>query len=598
MNDTRPAGWAPIGDYGVVGDGRTVALIAADGRIDWLPLPDLDAPPVFAALLDRTAGGCLELRPSEAFTVHRRYVDDTNVLETTFTTATGSVRLTDALAVGPTGPLPWTELIRRVEGITGEVDLRWAVRPGSRFDTAEPWVELRRDVPLVHCGDQHMALLCFGIGDPVMDPHAVTGHVRVGPGRQAVLALVSSDSAPVYLPDRDQVLDHLDATLRFWRDWSRRVSYDGRWSAAVRRSALALKLLQYRPTGALAAAATTSLPERIGGARNWDYRYMWVRDAAYTVDAMLRLHLHEDVHAAVTFLLRCTARTAPDLRVFYTVRGAAPEAQQSLNADGYRRSRPVRSGNAAATQTQLGTFGDLFDSVWRYVSAGHVLDPATGRMLADLADRCCDLWRTEDSGLWELNTHRHYTVSKMGCWVALDRAVRLYDAGDIPVRHPQRWRAERDAIRAWVNEHCWSPRKRSYSFFAGTDDLDAATLLAGQTGFDTGERLSGTVAAVRRELAEGPLIYRYTGMRTAEGAFLACSFWLASALVVLGRRAEAIAQMDATVALVGDLGLLAEEMDPRDQSMLGNIPQALSHLALINAAHAVQRCGESPRTSG
>jgi GH15 family glucan-1,4-alpha-glucosidase len=598
MNSTSPGrsgGWAPLGEYGIVGDGRTIALIAADGRIDWWPLPALDAPPAFAALLDPERGGYIELCPREAYTVSRRYLDDTNVLETTFHTATGVTRVTDALTVGRTGDLPWTELVRRVDGVSGAVDMRWAVRPGSRFETAQAWMERRDDALLAHCGDQHIAVLCFDVGEPRTEPYAITGEFRTVAGSRATLAFAANDDTPVYLPQLRHLDEHLEATIAWWRAWIGELTYEGPWRETVRRSALALKLLQYRPTGALAAAATTSLPERIGGDRNYDYRYMWVRDAAYTIDALLRLNLHQEVQAAITFLLRCARSTDPDLKVFYTLRGDTPGTQATLSAAGYRDSRPVRSGNDAAEQCQLGTFGDLFDSVWRYVQAGHVLDPATGRLLADLADRCCDLWRNEDAGLWELHVDRHYTISKMGCWVALDRALKLHDAGQIPATHAQRWRDERDAVHAWVDHNCWSEEKQSYTFYAGGDDLDAATLLAGQIGFDRGDRLAGTVAAVKRELAEGALIYRYTGMRGTEGAFLACSFWLVSALAALGRHEEAVAQMTAAVGFCSDLGLLTEEMDTSTGELLGNLPQGLSHLALVNAAFACNSEGQRPR---
>jgi GH15 family glucan-1,4-alpha-glucosidase len=222
--------------------------------------------------------------------------------------------------------------------------------------------------------------------------------------------------------------------------------------------------------------------------------------------------------------------------------------------------------------------------MWHYVRNGHRLDPSTGRLLAELADRCCDIWRQPDSGIWELQPTRQYTISKMGCWVALDRATQLAGAGAVETGHSQRWGTEADHIRSWVNTNCWSTEKKSYTFHAGSDDLDAATLLAGQTGFDRGDRLAGTVAAVRRELADGPLVYRYTGMRSEEGAFLACSFWLVSALVHLGRLEEAAEAMDGATGLVNDLGLLSEQMDPVTRGMLGNYPQGLSHLALINAA--------------
>jgi len=585
---SRIGGWAPIEQYGVLSNGGTVALVAADGQVDWWPLPTLDAPPVFAALLDPEFGGCLQLRPEADFTVTRRYVGDANVLETTFFTSDGVVRVTDALTVGKAGRLPWGELVRRVEGEQGRVPMRWSVQPGTRFDSAQPWTNEQHSAILVHCGDQHLALRCFDIGAPEVERQAVTGRFVTEPASRGTFALTASDDCPVFLPTRAALEDRLDRTIRQWHEWSASMTYDGPWREQVLRSALALKLLLFEQTGAIAAAATTSLPERIGGDKNWDYRYMWIRDASFTVDAFLNLGLHEEVQGAVTWLLRSVRSTTPGLKVFYELGGGVPSEHKELSAPGYRNSRPVRAGNGAADQTQLGTFGDLFDSIWKYVAAGHLLDPVTGRLLADLADRCCDIWMHQDAGIWELHTNRHYTISKIGCWVALDRAVRLHKAGQVPCDHAFRWADERDTIKAWVNANCWSAEKGSYTFYAGSEELDAATLLAGPTGFDRGDRLAGTIDAVRRELARGPLIYRYTGMDAEEGAFLACSFWLVTALASLGRRQEAALLMDESVALVNDLGLLSEQMDPESRAMLGNIPQGLSHLALVDAAFALQ----------
>jgi GH15 family glucan-1,4-alpha-glucosidase len=580
----RRDGFLPISSYAALGDGRTVALVAEDGRIDWWPLPTLDAPPGFAAIIDPPSGGYVELTPEEPATVERRYLPDTNVLETTFTTASGVLRVVDALAVGRSGRLPWSELIRQVEGVAGSVAVRWAVRPGSRFETVRPWTEEKRGATLLHVGDQNLAVRAFDAGEPQVDGHGISGRFTTSPGSHSLVALSSSDNAPVFASGRGDIEAHLAVTLDRWQEWSRSLHYDGRWAPAVRRSALALKLLHFADTGAVAAAATTSLPERIGGDKNWDYRYMWVRDTSFTADAFLGLHMHEEIQSVVNWLLGTVRRTGPGMHIFYQLDGSPPASEQQLRAPGYRGSRPVRSGNGAATQSQLGCFGDLFDTVLRYVEAGHLLDPGTGRMLADLADRCCDIWRTEDAGIWELHTDRHYTISKMGCWVALDRAVRLAQMGEIATDHAGRWAREAEEVRGWVNEHCWSETKRSYTFYAGTDDLDAATLLAARTGFDRGERLAGTVRAVRSELGRGPLLYRYTGMEAEEGCFLACTFWLIGALTELGRLDEACTLMDQAVALANDVGLLAEMMDPDDGAMLGNVPQALSHLALVNAA--------------
>jgi GH15 family glucan-1,4-alpha-glucosidase len=596
----------PLEDYAVLGDGRTLALVATDGRIDWLPTPVMHAPPMFAAVLDPGDGGFIELRPEGPFTCSRRYRPGTPILETIFRTASGEVRVTDAL----NSELPWIELVREVEGIAGEVPMRWEVRPGTRFGTAQPWTEQPRTEQsgaggrpesspagpvgarsaragrgyLLHCGDQHLAVRPFDAGDPDLSGRSLAGRFRAEGGRRTVLALTVGDDGPIPLPSRNEVLARRKATEERWKAWP--FSYRGPWPEEVRRSALMLKLLQYRPTGAIAAAATTSLPERIGGDKNWDYRYMWVRDTAFAVDALIRLGLHAEVHAALAFLLRCARSTEPELKVFYDLDGGVPGAERELDVPGYRGSRPVRSGNGAAGQRQLGTFGHLLDAVRQYVDAGHVLDPATGRLLADLADRCCDRWAHPDAGIWELHVDRHYTQSKMGCWVALDRAVRLHEQGQIPTTHADRWRRERDLIHAWVDEHCWSDARNSYTFYAGTKDLDAAALLAGPFGFDRGDRLAGTVAAIDRELSDGPLVYRYSGMREEEGAFVACSFWMVSALAILGRKEEATARMKEAVALANDVGVLSEQVAPGGRA-LGNLPQAFSHLALINAVGAL-----------
>lgn len=587
----RVDGWVPIQDYGALSDGRTVALVANDGQIDWWPLPTMDAPPVFAALLDPGAGGCLELRPDEPFTVTRRYVGESQVLATTFHTERGSVSVTDALTLGATGRLPWGELVRRIRGVNGEVPMRWAVRPGTRFDTARPWTQQTTSAILLHCGDQHLVLRAFDIGEPDVQADHVGGRFTTSPESLGLFGLTAADDEPNYVVARAEMETRLDRTIDSWQTWATAMPYHGRWERSVRRSGLALKLLQFADTGAIAAAPTTSLPERLGGDKNWDYRYMWVRDCSFTVDAAIKLGLHEEVHAAVRWLLHCVQSTAPGINVFYQLNGDAPSPERHLQAPGYRHSKPVRAGNGASTQTQLGTFGDLFDSIWQYINAGHLIDPTTGRLLADLADRCCDTWHTADSGIWELTTRRHYTISKMGCWVALDRAVTLHADGHIATGNARRWAAERDAIKAWVNEHCWSTTKQSYTFFAGTDDLDAATLLAGSTGFDRGERLAGTVAGIQRELTDGPLVYRYTAAAEGEGAFVACTFWLVTALAVLGRHAEGCDLMDRAVQLTNDLGLLSEQIDPATGAMLGNFPQGLSHLALINAAFSLERRG-------
>lgn len=584
--------YAPISDYALIGDGRTVALVATDGRVDWWPVPTLDSPPVCAAILDPGGGGHVDLCPEGEFSATRRYVEGTNVLETTFVTPEGTARLTDGLAVGAAGRLPWNELTRKIEVTEGSVRLRWEVAPGDRFGDARPFTWKRDGHQVVQVGDQQIGVFAFDLGRVEVGPHRIGGSATLAAGQSGLLALVATDDEPIPVPQRRSVEGRLARTAASWQDWTANMDYDGPWSEAVKRSALALKLLLYAPAGAIAAAPTTSLPETMGGPKNWDYRYAWVRDTSFTLDALIALGLREEVHAAVSWLLDTVAATAPDLHVFYRLDGRVAEEQSELGAPGYRHSTPVRSGNSAAGQSQLGTFGDLFDTVSLYVGRGHLLDDRTGHLLEVLADECCDRWSQKDSGIWELGDQQHYTISKIGCWVALDRACQLAAGGHIPATHAGRWRRERDEIHDWVDEHCWSQKMSSYSFYAGTDDLDAAVLLAGRTGFDRGARLSASVDAVRKRLGRGPFVYRYTGMAQEEGAFVACSFWMADAMIRCDRRDEAKEVIDALVATTNDVGLLSEQIDPASGEFLGNFPQGLSHLALVNAVHAY--AGTSP----
>jgi len=585
MRPTRTDdGFAPIAEYGVLGDGRTSALLAADGRIDWWPLPTLDSPPVFAAMLDPEVGGHLTLVPYEPYEVERRYLDETNVLQTTFVVGSGRVRTTTALNVGTAGRLPWTELAVRIEGLSGRVPMRWDLIPGTRFGQASPWVSRRGSTPIVSLGDQTVAVVTSGMATVTVGPHGVHGEFVAEAGVRALLAFTATDGEPVFIPTAAAIDDRIDRTVEAWCRWSQHLTPVGRWTPMTTRSALALKTLITEATGAIAAAVTTSLPERIGGDKNWDYRYAWVRDSSFTIDALISLGLHEEAHGSVSWMLDAVRRNGPDLRVFYTLNGSTPGGETDLPAPGYRHSAPVRDGNGAATQIQLGTYGDFFDTIFRYTDEGHVLDPGTGRMLADLADRCCDDWRSSDSGIWELDDLRHYTISKIGCWVALDRAVRLACNAQIPIEHSARWEAEARDIRAWIDQWCWSEPKQAYVFYAGTEDLDASVLLAARTGFDRGPRLSSTIEAIEAELGPGPLFARYSGAEDSEGAFVACTFWMVQALVLTGQRARAECLMEEAVGLCNDLGLLSEQIDRASGEFLGNVPQGLSHLALINAA--------------
>ena len=586
----RTGGYAPIRDYAAIGDGRTVALVARDGAVDWLCLPELDSPSVFAALLDAHAGGRFVLAPETPFETERRYRPDTNVLETTFTTAEGVVQVTDAMLLADSALSPQSELARRLEGLSGHVRLHWRVEP--RFGYAQRSVRIARSagMPVASAGRGALAVQSWNAGEPELTPDAIEGRCEISEGTSALLALSAAHQEPLVFPSRDQVERRLEATERFWRAWAAHRSYEGPWREAVVRSALALKLLVHAPSGAIAAAATTSLPEEVGGERNWDYRYCWIRDSAFTLGALLALGCAPEADAFFWWLLHASQLTRPRLQVLYRLNGGDRAPERTLTLGGYRGSRPVRVGNGAARQDQLDIYGDLLEAARMYVQAGGRLNAETGRRLAGIADLVCRIWRQPDSGIWEVRSGpAHFTHSKMMCWVALDRALRLADDGHVPSRNASRWRHEAEAIRAFVDDRCWSSARGSYVRSAGAKELDAALLLGILLGYGTpdSERLQATVDAVARELGRGPLLYRYTGedgLDGGEGAFICCSFWLADALARGGRVDEAAALVDQLVALANDVGLFAEEIDPQTGAFLGNIPQALVHLALINAA--------------
>lgn len=580
--------------YAPIGDGRTIALVGLGGRVDWLPLPGLDSTPVFARLLDDDTGGCFELAPVGEHRVRRRYAARTNVLETTYTTPTGTVRVVDAMVTGVAGRLPWAELARRVDGLEGSVELAWRVQPGTRLQTASPWVQPHDGGGVIRVGTLSLAVVGreHGRGDDEPDGDrgpAIRGRFTTSEGSRHLLVLVATDGEPLHLPDPDNVFRSIERTVTGWRTWSREFAYQGPWAAHVQRSALLLKLLVHSPTGAIAAAATTSLPESPRGGKNWDYRLAWVRDLTYAAHALVRFGLREETHAAISWMLRTIRAHGPDLHVVYTLDGELlPDGVERFDVDGWRGIGPVVAGNPARDQLQLGVYGDLFSICRTYVEAGNVLDIPTGRLLADVADRTCDLWRNPDSGMWELPEQQHYTSSKMGCWQALRDAVVLAEAGHIP-GSAERWAAEAERIRDWIGAHCWSDDLAAYVMRPGSTDLDTSVLLHAESGFDRGERMSSTIDAITRALggrAEGAghLLYRYTGMDREEHTFVASAFWRAAALACVGRHEEAVVAMDDLVARGNDVGVLAEMISEHDGAFWGNLPQALSHLALVSSA--------------
>lgn len=588
----RRDGYLPIGAYAAIGDGSAVALVGSDGAIDWLSVPHLDDQPVFASLVDARDGGRFLLEPTDGFAVERRYVQRSNVLETTFHTDTGAVRVTDALTIdaGRGGRSP--ELVRRVEGIAGRVHMRWLFEPRVTFGSGR--FELRRlgSVLLASASSLRLALQTWDAGEATLESATAGADFEIREGASAMLALEAAARATVTIPSRERAERRLHETVDVWRSRLKGHTYDGPWQDAVERSLLALWLLTDERTGAIAAAATSSLPETIGGERNFDYRFGWVRDASFALDALMAIGVQEPTGEAIDWLLRATQRTHPRVDPVYTLAGEPLRSQSSLALPGYRDTAPVHVGNQAGAQLQLGGFGDLMEAVWNYVSRGNLLPVGAGERLADFADLLSHIWRRQDAGLWELSSRADYASSKIGCWTAFRRAVELAEEGHVPLRHIERWRRERDAVRAHVEQRLFSPRRGTFLMRAGAEALDCATLLSARRGFlEPGdERLTGTIDAILAELhAGGSLLYRYSGMQDAENAFLACSFWMAEAQAIEGRLDQAGDFMQGAVALANDVGLYSEEIVPQTAELRGNFPQALTHLALISAAATISR---------
>ncbi len=566
-----------------MGDGRTLALIGPDGSAAWWCVPDLDADPLFDSLLDDQSGGFFSLQPTDPFQAARRYRPNSNVLETVFTTADGQVRVTESMNSSLAGRLPWCEFARRVEGLGGIVPMEARVAFGTLADTVSPWLQQNPNGSVFHVGSILGALrLSPEFRTEREGDRGIVARVEVREGSRALAAIVAGRDQPLGMPALADIDQRIDLSDGAWQAWAEGLKYDGPFREEVRRSALILKLLLYSPSGAIAAAATTALPEKLGGKKNFDYRYAWVRDASYTLDAFTRLGQVPENQAALAWLLQRLGEEG--VKPCYRLDGRPVPEVEALDLPGYRGSRPVVRGNLAGAQHQHGIYGDIFQAAALFVGAGNVLDQGSTETLSELADQCADRWRQKDHGIWELEEPEHFTMSKISAWQALTRAAQLAEQGHLPTTCLDRWQRERGRIAAWVEEHCWCAEKKAYTLHGGTDRLDASLVLAVRWGFDGQDRLSSTCDAVRRELGRGPWVYRYSGAEREEGAFLACTFWLVEAYAMLGRRAEAEALLNEAVrALPSEVGILSEMVDPGSGTAVGNLPQGLSHLALVHS---------------
>jgi len=576
-----------IEDYALIGDCHTAALLGSNGSMDWLCFPRFDSAACFAALLGGAENGRWLLAPSAKIKrVRRQYLDDSLVMETEFQTARGRVRVIDFM---PVHDDRW-DVVRIVEGVSGRVAMRMELIVRFDYGSIVPWVRRVNDLLLITAGPDTLELAASVKFEGENMKTVAEFSVRKGHRESFVL-----NYRPSHLPTRPSIdpAKALKRTLSRWHRWSARCRYRGRWGPAVLRSLITLKALTYKPSGGMVAAPTTSLPELLGGVRNWDYRYCWLRDATFTLNALLLAGYHQEAAEWREWLLRAIAGSPSDLQIVYGVTGVRRLDEMELSwLPGHKNSKPVRIGNAASTQFQLDVYGEVMDSLHLARAADIEPHPEAWSVQLAILEFLESHWQHPDDGIWEVRgQRRHFTHSKIMAWVAFDRAIK--DAEKEKLKGPvNRWRRVRDRIHAQVCKQGFNRANNTFVQSYGSKFLDASLLLIPQVGFLPADdpRVLGTIAAIEKHLLINGLVLRYStatlvdALPAGEGTFLACSFWLADAYVLTGRRSEAEVLFERLLALGNDVGLFAEEYDPRAKRMLGNFPQALTHMSLVNTA--------------
>jgi GH15 family glucan-1,4-alpha-glucosidase len=599
-----PAEVSRIQDYAIIGNGRSAALISKRGSLDWLCWPRFDSPSVFGAILDSKRGGHWSIHPLHQSEVRRRYIENTNVLETTFGGISGQIVLTDFMAATSEenkNRILWPEheLVRQVKCLQGEVEVVMDFSPRLNYGRVAPNI---RDAGKFGWRIDTGATVFILRGSIDFEPttDGLAARFVLKSGESAVFTFSFSAEAPAVVPPLGSAIDEkLSLTIDWWRSWATQSTYRGPYQRQVTRSALVLKLLSYAPSGTIIAAPTTALPERVGGGLNWDYRFAWLRDASFTVHALFGLGYKDDAAAFVDWLLHATRLTRPKLRVVYDVFGESPPPEHVLShLDGYRQSRPVRVGNAASEQTQLDVYGELIDAVFHFFGKTEKLDRDVQGMLRGIGEYVCEHWREYDNGIWEERDELGpYTHSRLMCWVALDRLLKMHARGQVRRLDASRCATERENIRKEIEQRAWNSQLSGYTQACGSDIMDATALLFPYHGFESAgsPRMQETYARIRERLvASRGLVYRYEKSKERhEGAFAICSFWEVDFLARGGKSAEAHEVFEAALSYANDVDLFAEEIDPETGEALGNFPQAFTHLGVINAALALSDSEET-----
>lgn len=604
QRSTMTSPYPPISDHALIGDCHGAALVSRDGSVNWCCFHRFDARPVLARLLDWSRGGYLRVAPRAAHAVTRRYVQDTMMLETRFRLDHGSAVLIDCLPMRPESAPgvaeavhPYHQLIRWLRCEAGEVPVRLEFSPRFDFGRTVPRLEARGEGLAVAYGGADALVLQSDIPLTPVGLADCAGEMVLRAGDEAFLALTYTrphELRPIRL-DPAEIRRRIEDTRRFWTEWAAGCTYAGPFHDQVLRSALVLKALSNAPTGAIVAAPTTSLPEWIGGSRNWDYRFTWLRDAAMNLYALYLLGRSSEAEAFMGWLTRTTAGRVQDLQIVYGVGGERflPEIELG-GMDGYQGSRPVRIGNRAADQFQLDVYGFILDTAWLHHRHGGTIDPVFWEFLSASVDAVAERWTLPDSGIWEVRGEpQHFTSSKLMAWVAVDRAIRLAQARGHRAGLP-RWRVLRSRIRQWIETEGVDPASGAFVQAPGSRHIDASLLLIPLVRFLRADdpRVQRTLARIERDLTQDGLVYRYRtddGLPGDEGAFLICSFWLVDNLAMTGHVRRAHDELSRLLSYGNDLGLFSEQINPQTGELLGNFPQAFSHVGLINAVRNLQQ---------